>query len=58
MPIFIAYLVVAMLLLALGTGIYQPKRWQDLSEKHVKFLKLGCVFGFLVILANIVRKFI
>lgn len=58
MQIVIAYLLVALLLLALGTGFYQPKRWQDLSEKHVKILKLGCFFGFLVIIANVVRKFI
>jgi hypothetical protein len=58
MQIVIAYLFVALLLLALGTGVYRPKRWQELPDKHVKILKLGCFFGFLVIVANIVRKFI
>ncbi len=58
MHIVIAYLLVALLLLVLGTGVYKPKRWQELPDKHVKILKLGCFFGFLVIAANIVRKLI
>jgi hypothetical protein len=58
MKIVIAYLIMALLLLALGTGLYKPKRWQDLPDKQVKIMKLGCYFGFLVIIASIARKFI
>lgn len=57
MQIVIAYLIVALLLLALATGLYKPKRWHDLADKHIKILKLGCFFGFLVIAANIAGKF-
>lgn len=58
MHIVIAYLIVALLFLALATGLYKPKRWHDLTDKHAKFLRFGCFFGFLVIIANIAGKFI
>ena len=53
-----AYAVLALLFLALSIGWFKPKRWHDLTEKHVRILKIGCFFGFLVIVANIVAKFL
>ncbi len=58
MGVLTAYTILALLLLALSIGLYTPKRWKDLSKKHVKFLKIGCFFGFLLIVANIVGKLI
>jgi hypothetical protein len=51
-----AYAVLALLFLALSVGLFKPKRWHDLTDKHIKVLKIGCFFGFLVIVANIVVK--
>jgi hypothetical protein len=56
MGIIVAYLILALLLLALSTGMFKPKKWNELTERHVKFLKIGCFFGFLVIVVNIVSK--
>jgi hypothetical protein len=56
MGIIVAYSLLALLLLALSLGLYKPKRWNDLTDKHVKVLKFGCFFGFLVIVANIAGK--
>lgn len=58
MGIVIAYSVLALLLLALSAGLYKPKKWRELPEKNVKFLKFGCFFGFLVIFFNIVKNLI
>ena len=58
MGIVVAYLVLAVVFLALSTGLYKPKRWNDLTGKHVKILRIGCFFGFLVILAKIVGKLV
>lgn len=58
MGIVVAYSLLALLFLALSVGLYKPKKWQELPEKTVKFLKFGCFFGFLVIFFNIVTKLI
>jgi len=58
MGVVVAYSLLALIFLALSTGIYKPKRWHDLTDKHVKILRIGCFFGFLVIVVNIVDKFI
>jgi hypothetical protein len=58
MGIIVAYALLAVVFLALSSGVYKPKRWHDLSDKHVKILKIGCFFGFLVILANLAGKFL
>ena len=58
MGIVVAYLVLAVVFLALSSGLYKPKRWNDLTDRHVKILKVGCFFGFLVILAKIAGKFV
>jgi hypothetical protein len=56
MGIIVAYSLPALLLLSLSIGLYKPKRWNDLTDKHVKVLKFGCFFGFLVIVTNIAGK--
>ncbi len=56
MGIIVAYVLLALLLLALSSGLFKPKRWNDLTAKHVKVLKIGCFFGFLIIVTNIVGK--
>jgi hypothetical protein len=56
MGIIVAYSLLALLLLSLSIGMYKPKRWNDLTDKHVKVLKFGCFFGFLVIVTNIAGK--
>ncbi|KJR98527.1 MAG: hypothetical protein VR65_20210 [Desulfobulbaceae bacterium BRH_c16a] len=56
MGIVVAYSVLALLLLALSAGLYKPKKWRELPEKSVKFLKFGCFFGFLVIFFNIIKN--
>jgi hypothetical protein len=56
MGIIVAYSLLALLLLALSIGLYKPRRWNDLTDKHVKVLKIGCFFGFLVIATNIAGK--
>lgn len=53
-----AYSILALVFLALSIGLFKPKKWNDLTDKHVKVLKIGCFFGFLVIVANIVTKFV
>ncbi len=53
-----AYSVLALVFFSLSIGWFKPKRWNELTDKHVKVLKIGCFFGFLVILANIVAKFV
>lgn len=58
MGIIVAYALLALIFLALSSGLYKPKRWHSLSDKHVKILKIGCFFGFLVIMANLVGKFL
>jgi hypothetical protein len=58
MGIIVAYALLALIFLALSSGLFKPKRWHELSDKHVKILKIGCFFGFLVILANLVGKFL
>lgn len=58
MGIIAAYSILALLFLALSSGLYKPKRWLDLTDKHVKILKIGCFFGFLVIVVNIAGKLI
>ena len=58
MGIIVAYALLALVFLALSSGLFKPKRWHELSDKHVKILKIGCFFGFLVILANLVGKFL
>jgi len=56
MGIIVAYSILALLLLALSTGLFKPKKWNELAERHVKFLKIGCFFGFLVIVVNLLGK--
>lgn len=58
MGIIVAYTLLALIFLALSSGLYKPKRWHDLSDRHVNILKIGCFFGFLVIMANLVGKFL
>lgn len=58
MGIIVAYALLALIFLALSSGLFKPKKWHELSDKHVKILKIGCFFGFLVILANLVGKFL
>ncbi len=58
MGIIVAYALLALIFLALSSGLYKPKRWHDLSDRHVKILKIGCFFGFLVIMTNLVGKFL
>ena len=58
MEIIVAYSLLAAVFLALSIGAYKPKRWNDLTVKHVKILKVGCFFGFLVIIAKIVDKLV
>ena len=55
MGVVVAYSVLALLLLALV--VFTPRRWRELPEKQVKFLKIGCFFGFLLISINIVTRF-
>jgi hypothetical protein len=56
MGVVAAYSVLALVFLALATGLYKPRRWNDLTAKNVYFLKFGCLFGFLVIVFNIAGK--
>lgn len=56
MGIIVAYSILALLLLALSTGLFKPKKWNELTERHVKILKIGSFFGFLVIVVNMVGK--
>ena len=56
MGIIVAYSILALVLLALSTGLFKPKKWHELTERHVKILKIGCFFGFLVIVLNMVSK--
>jgi len=58
MGIIIAYSILALIFLALSSGLFKPKRWQELTDRHVKLLKIGCFFGFLVILTSIINKFV
>lgn len=58
MGIIVAYTLLALIFLALSSGLYKPKRWHDLTDRHVKILKIGCFFGFLVIMANLVGTFL
>lgn len=56
MGIVIAYSVLALLFLALSTGLYKPRKWRELSQRNISFLRFGCFFGFLVIVLNIAKK--
>ncbi len=58
MGVVTAYSILAIVFLALSTGVFKPKRWHDLTDKHVKILKFGCFFGFLLIVANIAARLI
>ena len=58
MGVIVAYSLLALVFLALSSGLYKPQRWNDLTDKHVKILRIGCFFGFLVILINIADKLI
>ena len=58
MGVVVAYSILALVFLALATGKFKPRKWNDLTDKHVKILKFGCFFGFLLIVANIVAKLI
>ncbi len=56
MGVMVAYSILALLFLALSSGLYKPKKWRELPERHVKILKIGCFFGFLLIAANIAAR--
>lgn len=56
MGIVLAYTILALLLLVLSIGWYKPKKWNDLTDKHVKIFRFGCFFGFLVLVVNIVGR--
>lgn len=56
MGIIIAYTILALLFLALSSGFYQPKKWRELTDKHVRILKIGCFLGFLLIVANLAAR--
>jgi hypothetical protein len=58
MGIVLIYSLLALVLLFLSTGLYRPKRWNELTGKHVKILRFGCFFGFLVIILNIAGRLI
>ena len=58
MGIILAYSILALLFLALSSGFYKPNKWHDLTDKHVKILKIGCFFGFLLLVANIAARLI
>lgn len=58
MGITVAYSILAVMFLALSSGVYKPKKWHDLTDKHVKILKIGCFFGFLLIVANLAAHLI
>lgn len=56
MGVVVAYSILALVFLALSIGAFKPKKWNDLTDKHVKILKFGCFFGFLLIAANIAAR--
>ena len=56
MGIIIAYSIIALLLLALATGVFKPRTWHELPKKYTIFLRFGCFFGFLVTVINIARR--
>lgn len=56
MGVVAAYSMLALIFLALSIGLYRPKKWNDLTDKNILFLKFGCFFGFLVIAFNIAGK--
>ncbi len=58
MGVVVAYSILALVFLSLSSGLFKPKRWNDLTDKHVKILKFGCFFGFLLIVVNIAARFI
>ncbi|HBG20882.1 MAG: hypothetical protein A2X81_10760 [Desulfobacterales bacterium GWB2_56_26] len=58
MGLMVAYLLLAVFFLALAVGLYTPKKWRELPEKHVKLLKFGCLFGSLLIFFSIVKNFV
>jgi hypothetical protein len=58
MGVIIAYSILALLFLALATGIFTPGTWHDLPKKYATFLRFGCFFGFLVIVFTIARRLI
>ena len=58
MGLMVAYLMLALFFLALAVGLYTPKKWRELPEKHAKLLKFGCLFGSLVIFFSILNNFI
>lgn len=58
MGVVAAYSMLALVFLALSIGLYKPRRWNDLTDKNVYFLRFGCFFGFLVIVFNIAGKLI
>ncbi|WP_153306359.1 hypothetical protein [Desulfopila sp. IMCC35006] len=53
MGIIVAYSILALMFLGLSSGVYKPKKWHDLTDKHVKILRIGCFLGFLLIVANL-----
>jgi hypothetical protein len=58
MGVIIAYSILAIVFLFLSSGLFKPKKWNDLTDKHVKILKFGCFFGFLLIVTNIAARLI
>lgn len=54
----VAYLLLAVVFLALAGGLYTPKRWRALPEKHLRPLKFGCLLGALLILFNSFNHFL
>ena len=58
MAILSIYTLLAILLLLLSTGYYQPKGWRQLTEKHVTLLRTGSFLGFVIITVKLASKLI
>lgn len=58
MGLMVAYLLLAAVFLVLAAGVYTPKRWRQLPEKHIKLLKFGCLFVSLLMVFGVIRDFL
>lgn len=56
MGIIVAYSVLAVIFLALSSGLFTPKSWHQLSKGNITFLRLGSFFGLLFLIFKIVNK--
>lgn len=58
MGLMVAYLLLALAFLALAAGVYTPKTWRELPEKHAKLLKFGCLFVAVLMVFSLVNNFL